>query len=402
MAGWRRGVLTLTAVGVAAVLVTAVLGSCAAAVAPAAPLEPWAPAAAAGIPDPHRDYAESRLATMSLHDKVASMVMLHVPGSDPGPLRQQIDRSGVAGLIYLGSNVPGSATALAATSASLSADPGLPVLLAIDQEGGIVRRLPGDEAPGAVQLRELPAESTESAFAERSALVAAAGVSINFGIVADVTADPRSYIRSRVLGDTAESTADRVAAAVAGERGTVLSTLKHFPGHGAVRGDSHVSLPETGMGHDEWRLTQAPPFVAGIDAGAELVMLGHLLFGAIDPAPASLSPEWHRILRDDLGFEGITITDDLSMLERSGVAAYSDPIANGVAALAAGNDLLLYVGPVDVVALADAVVAAVERGEIAEARIDESVLRLLMTRRELSGRSGPYAHCGVVCRELVG
>src|SRR5690606_5636003 len=141
---------------------------------------------------------------------------------------------------------------------------------------------------------------------------------VNFGIVADVTADRGSFIFDRVLGTGVASAAPRVAAAVAGEQGVVGSTLKHFPGHGAVAGDSHVSVPTTGMSYDEWRATQAPPFEAGIDAGAEFVMLGHLRYTAIDAVPASLSAEWNRILRNELGFDGVIVTDDMSMLERSG------------------------------------------------------------------------------------
>src|SRR5690606_27031445 len=139
----------------------------------------------------------------------------------------------------------------------------------------------------------------------------------------------------------AASVSARVAEAVAGERGIVLSTLKHFPGHGGAPGDSHRLIPMTDMSVDAWRANEAPPFQAGIDAGAELVMMGHLRYTAVDDAPASLSPAWYRILRDELGFTGVAVTDDLTMLEASGDPAYADPTANGVAALAAGADLLL-------------------------------------------------------------
>lgn len=362
---------------------------------------PWDPVPAVAAVDPLERYAEARLASMSLREKVASMMMIHIAGLDAGALRRGLDRTGAAGLIYMGDNVPASIAQLRRTSAALSADEGLPVLLAIDQEGGIVRRLPGDDGPAAAQLRSLPPRAAEAAFAERAGLVADAGVAINLGIVADVTADPSSFIRSRVLGDSAVAAASRVAAAVTGERGQVLSTLKHFPGHGAVAGDSHISLPATGMSLERWARTQAPPFEAGIRAGAELVMFGHLRYTAVDSRPATLSAEWHRILREDLGFDGVIVTDDMTMLQHSGVARYADPVDNAVAAVAAGNDLLLYVGGVDVAKVGAAVEAAVERGEIAESAIDESVLRLLMLRRELSGRTGPYVACDELCAALA-
>jgi beta-N-acetylhexosaminidase len=376
------------------------LAACASPAPPELP-GPWAAPAAISPVDPTAAYAQARLADMTLREKVASLLMIHVPGTDAAPIRAVLDATGVAGVIYMGNNVPASVAELAEVSTALSRDPDLPVLIAIDQEGGIVRRLPGDTAASAVQLRGQAAEAARVAFAARSALVASAGVTINFGIVADVTADPGSFIYSRVLGTDAGSAADRVAAAVAGEQGTVLSTLKHFPGHGEVSGDSHVSVPTTALDYATWRARVAPPFEAGIAAGAELVMLGHLRYTAIDSAPASLSAEWNRILREDLGFDGIIVTDDMTMLENSGEPAYADPFANAVAAVAAGDTLLLYVGRVDIAGVVAAIVAAVEDGRIDEAMIDDAALRLLEARRAESGREGPYITCGDICRDLV-
>lgn len=376
----------------------ALLVGCTAAPPPSAePPRPWAAPVPAAELDPIAEYAEARLASMTLPEKVASLLLIHVPGTDPAPIRATIDATGVAGVIFMGDNVPGSAAGLAATSARLSRDPGLPVVLGIDQEGGIVRRLPEDAAAAASQLRGAPPEAAREAFAARAALVASAGVDVNFGIVADVTADRGSFIFDRVLGTDAASAAPRVAAAVAGEHGVVWSTLKHFPGHGSVAGDSHVSVPTTAMPVEEWRATQAPPFEAGIEAGAEFVMLGHLRYTAVDAAPASLSAEWNRILREDLGFDGVIVTDDMSMLERSGEPAYADQAANAVAAVAAGTTMLLFVGPVDVGRVVGAVVAAVEDGRIPEATIDDAARRLLELRRELSGRTTPFVACTGEC-----
>jgi beta-N-acetylhexosaminidase len=161
-------------------------------------------------------------------------------------------------------------------------------------------------------------------------------------------------------------------------------------------------VPTTAMSADEWRATQAGPFAAGIDAGAEFVMLGHVRYSAIDVAPASLSAVWNDILRTELGFEGIIVTDDMNMLENSGEPAYADQAANAVAAVAAGTTLLLYVGPVDVGGVVSAVAAAARDGRIPLATIDDAARRLLVLRRELSGRAGPYVHCGEECRTLVG
>jgi beta-N-acetylhexosaminidase len=392
MARWRAAV-------VAVVLGVALAGCSSAALTPDQPPRPWAVVEGASV-DPFEAYVDARLAAMTLEQKVASLLMVHVGGVNPGPIRGVIDATGVAGVIYMGDNVA-SPEQLAATTAGLSADPGLPVLTAIDQEGGIVARLP-DGGPGASTLRTLEPSATLVAFQARAALVASAGVTINFGIVADVTSDRRSFIYSRTLGGDAASASPRVAAAVEGEQGVVFSTLKHFPGHGSVAGDSHSSVPTTGMSIDEWRATQAGPFAAGIDAGAEFVMLGHLRYSAVDAAPSSLSVVWNEILRGELGFEGIIVTDDMSMLENSGEAAYSDQAANAVAAIAAGTTLLLYVGPVDVGRVVAAVAAAVRDGGIPMVTIDDATRRLLEVRRELSGRTGPYVQCGEECRALVG
>jgi beta-N-acetylhexosaminidase len=204
-----------------------------------------------------------------------------------------------------------------------------------------------------------------------------------------------------VFGADAASVSERVAAAVAGERGVVLSTLKHFPGHGGAPGDSHALIPVTAMSLEEWRATQAPPFQAGVDAGAELVMMGHLRYTAVDAAPASLSAAWYGVLRDELGFDGVAVTDDLSMLEASGEAAYADPAANGVAALAAGADLLLYVGPVDTGALAARIADAVESGAIPAQRLADAARRVLELRRSVAESDAPYVRCAAACVDAV-
>jgi beta-N-acetylhexosaminidase len=155
------------------------------------------------------------------------------------------------------------------------------------------------------------------------------------------------------------------------------------------------------MGLDEWRACQAEPFRAGITAGAELVMFGHLQLDGVDPQPATFSPLWHELLRGELGFEGVIITDDMLMLQNPGVAEYADASANAVHAVAAGNTMLLYVGPVDVASVTATVIAAVERSVITEAQIDDAVHRLLVMRRALSGESGPFLHCNEQCRAAV-
>ncbi|MDO9590493.1 MAG: glycoside hydrolase family 3 N-terminal domain-containing protein, partial [Microcella sp.] len=153
-----------------------------------------------------------------------------------------------------------------------------------------------------------------------------------------------------------------------------------------------------------WRATHAVPFEAGIEAGAPLVMMGHLEFSQISPGPASLSSVWIDILRGELEFDGVIVTDDLLMLQRSGVAAYANPLQNAVRALAAGNDLLLCVLPgdprtvgIDPARLVTELAAAVGDGRLDEASVDASLVRVLGMRRDASGQVGPFVDCGPKC-----
>lgn len=338
-------------------------------------------------PDPAAAYADARLANMTLRQKVASLFMLHAPGTDGAALRGFADRYGLGGMILMGDNVPASPEALAAQTAAMRAsDPTLPPLIGLDEEGGDVTRLPWDGEPGGEALRAQDPDATRQAFAARAALLDQAGVNVNFGIVADVTADPGSSISDRVLGTDPASSSARVAAAVAGEHGSVLSTLKHFPGHGETDADSHLVVPTTPTTRAEWEARDLPSFRAGVDAGAEVVMFGHLIYSGVDTLPASLSPTWHRILADDVGFHGITVTDDLRMLQDTGLPQYQDPGENAVQAIAAGNTMVLDVIPTgsDPAVMIDAVVGAVQNGRIPLAQIDADARALLVLRHSIA------------------
>ena len=350
--------------------------------------------------DPVQRYADDRLSVMTLDEKIASMLMVHVPGLDPGSIGAFADVHGLGGVILMRDNIPDPASALAGWTPLIAGEPGLPVLIATDQEGGVVQRIP-DGGPSAAELRYAEPAAARSAFADRAAMLAAHGVTVNFGIVADVMADPQSFIFDRSMGGTPAEAAARVAEAVAGERGTVLSTLKHFPGHGVAPGDSHSGIPATAMGMAEWRAGHEGPFAAGIDAGAEFVMFGHLQFDAVDPVPATVSATWHEVLRNELGFDGIVITDDLNMLEDSGRPEYADPVRNAVLAVAAGNTMLLYVQGVDVAAVVAGIHAAVDAGALDEAAIDDAAHRLLVVRRTLSGQTGNFVHCFEACQAII-
>lgn len=262
-----------------------------------------------------------------------------------------------------------------------------PLLFAIDEEGCDVKRLAADTFPCARELANKSPEEVTSAFSQRSRMLNNYGINLNFGVVADVTADRQSFIYPRVFGSDPASAAARVAAAVLGSSHDSLITIKHFPGHGETPANSHSTIPQIGIGLEQWRMVDAIPFQAGIDAGADMVMFGHLAYTSVDSAPASLSRRWHDILAVDMRFDGVSITDDLIMLQQSGDPAYADPVSNAVRALNAGNTMLLFVNDhgtaesrINIARLIDGLVAATQRGDVDEKMIDKNVVKVLQLR----------------------
>ena len=336
---------------------------------------------------------------MTAEQRAGTAVMGHIASRDEESVRAYLADANLGGFLLMGANV-GWEDQLRSLTDAMVVEPALPPLIAVDQEGGSVSRLYWDRADSARTLRDESPGVTEDAFATRAALVARAGIGVNFGIVADVTDDTGSFIWRRVLGETATSATSRVAAAVTGEAPYVLSALKHFPGHGAVREDSHYTVPTTDLSLTQWRSQAARPFSAGISAAAPIVMTGHLSYTAVDDAPASLSSEWYRILREDLGFEGVAVTDDLGMLVQSRLPEYSDPVGNAVSAIAAGADLVLTVASSTSQTAPDmaaGIAAAVSAGTLDEARLTEAATRVVELRLRLAGDGRSLLPCDGEC-----
>ncbi len=341
-------------------------------------VEPWGT-------HPVQFYVEDVLSSMTIEQKVRSLVIANQPGTDPDALEAFVSGNNLGGFILMGSNVPDTPEELSNITTTLRGSSELPRLIGIDEEGGLIARLPYDSYAGADTLRNEPVSATTDAFASRGQLLKSVGVNLNFGVVADVSNDPHSFIYGRSFGSDPSSVSQRVAAAVTAEDLAVLSTIKHFPGHGSAPGDSHVGVPTSSLTYDQWLTTDALPFQAGIDAGSSMVMFGHLSFPAVDALPSSLSPLWHKILREQLGFAGVIITDDMTMLEHSGLPEFENRVRNAVAAIAAGNDILLYVAgsDFDPTSIVAGVVSAVQSGQISESQLNDSVRRVLTLRREL-------------------
>jgi beta-N-acetylhexosaminidase len=329
--------------------------------------------------------AETLVDAMTLDQQIRSLLLLHQPGSDGVTLSRFLNRTAVAGTILMSDNIAGTSASVRSMLDHVHGEP--PHLIAIDQEGGPVARIRGDNWPAMRELSHKPVAATVSAFTARAQMLRRAGVTVNFGVVADVATSPSSYMWSRSAGPSVAVAGDRVAAAVRGENGVVYSTLKHFPGHGVSTADSHSSLPTSNISRRHWSNTHAVPFARGIEAGADLVMMGHLRLTSVSSEPASLSKRWVTILRHDMGFDGVIVTDDILMLSRSGIARYSDPVKNSVNAVIAGNDLILLVLPRDptgvgfsITQFVDGVHDAITEGRLSEEQIRESAIRVMTLR----------------------
>lgn len=282
------------------------------------------------------------------------------------------------GVILVESNI-GFAPELRALIVEVRAtNPDLPPLISVDQEGGPVTRLFSDPVPGAAELALLPNDEVRELARLRGEFLADFGFTINYAPVADVAYSPDSFMAGRALGADPAAVAAKVAAIVEGTNLTPLrATAKHFPGHGRTAVDSHLALPEVDLAFAEWWETDALPFRAAVAAGVPLVMLGHLRYLAWDAAPTSLSPVVVDVLRDDLQFDGVVISDDLGMAALSAV----EPFAVVDQAVAAGLDCLLYVTPpVPMTELIIYLIDQTMNGTVPIERVDGSLRRVLRLR----------------------
>lgn len=220
-----------------------------------------------------------------------------------------------------------------------------PLLIAVDEEGGDVTRISRYPAFRETRFSSLRAcydrgglESVLTQEEEKCRLLASLGINVNLGPVCDVTTDPGAFLYSRSLGQDPQTTAQVVASTVNLMNAfSIGNTLKHFPGYGN-NADTHTGMATDSRSLEELESCDLIPFSAGIQAGCSSVMVGHIVVEALDETlPASLSPSVHRYLRENMGFSGVIMTDDLVM------QAITDRYGAGeaaVMAVLAGNDLL--------------------------------------------------------------
>ena len=255
----------------------------------------------------------------------------------------------------------------------------IPLIIAVDEEGGIVNRVSRFAA-----FRESPFPSPQYLFnqggldkireneAEKCALLGSLGINVNVGPVCDVTTDSSAFMYRRSLGQDAQTTAQFVKTMVGiMQEHKIGGILKHFPGYGNNT-DTH-----TGIAIDDRPLSQLEnvdlvPFAAGIEAGCDAIMISHTFVNALDAdMPASLSHKVHNYLRDTMGFEGVIVTDDLVMQAITDVYGIGE---SAVLAVQCGNDLLCVT---DYKQQYTAVLDAVNDGRITQEALDTAVLRIL-------------------------
>lgn len=261
----------------------------------------------------------------------------------------------------------------------------IPMLIGVDEEGGTVNRVSRYSA-----FRETPFQSPQALYelggleliesdtVEKSDLLLRLGINVNFAPVCDVSEDPNDFIYARAFGADAAQTAEYIKTVVSAmKREGIGSVLKHFPGYGNNT-DTHTGIAYDNRSFDTFVDSDFIPFQAGIDAGADMVLVAHNIVNSIDSdRPASISPAVHEILRNRLGFDGVIVTDDLSM---DGIRDFTDDQQAAVLAVQAGNDLICCT---DYQTQIPAVIEAVNSGEISEQQIDQAVLRILKMKQSL-------------------
>ena len=293
----------------------------------------------------------------------------------------------VGGVIYFAQNLidaDQTATLLANTQSFSE----IPLFLAVDEEGGTVSRVGANPAMGATKFPPMGELEGGADAAYQVGLTIGTelmnlGFNLDFAPVADVNSNPNnSVIGNRAFSSDPQTAAELVAAAVRGFRESgICCTLKHFPGHGDTATDSHAGYAQTTKTLQELKNAEFLPFQSGIDAGATMVMVGHISApnAAGDTTPASLSKtivtDW---LRGELGFSGLVVTDAMNMGEIT--TEYSAGEA-AVLAVEAGVDLLLM--PSDFKAAYRDLREALDSGRVTQERIDESVLRILTAKVEV-------------------
>jgi beta-N-acetylhexosaminidase len=336
---------------------------------------------------------------MSLDEKIGQMIFSGVDGTGMNAeTRRIIKKYHVGGLILFGNNIESATQTVNFLNdmKTVNADNPFPLLLGVDEEGGSVTRMPD-------QVKSLPSSRSigqlndrEVAFNVGTILgeqMKELGFNLDFAPVLDVNSNPNNpVIGDRSFGANPEIVTRLGIQTMKGIQSEgVISVMKHFPGHGDTGVDSHLELPKVDKSYEELTELELVPFKKAISEGADVSMIAHILLPKIDKSyPASMSKEVITgILREDLNFNGVVITDDLTM---GAITEHYNVAEAAVQTVKAGGDLLLVAHNPNLVATVfDKLKAAVENGEISEGSIDESVERIthLKAKYQLSDEKTP-------------
>ena len=349
-----------------------------------------------------QEIVESMLSSMTLEEKVAQMFFVTPealtgvsPVTEAGELTEsRFSEYPVGGIIYFTENMISReqlSMMLKRMQEISESRIGLPVFLGVDEEGGRVSRLyesSVEDIPYVEDMYTIGASGdTEQAYQAEKVIgryLKELNFNVDFAPVADVFSNPfNTVIGDRSFGSQPEAVSELVSMAVQGlqEEG-ICATLKHFPGHGDTQEDSHSGYANCYKSMEELEKCEFQPFAAGISAGASFVMVGHISLPEIlgDQTPSSLSNEIiSDVLREEMGFEGVVITDALNMGAISENYSSDEAV---VKAVEAGVDMLLM--PMDFITDYYAVVNAVYEGRISEERINESVRRIVYAKNHIS------------------
>lgn len=325
--------------------------------------------------------AEALLASMTDEQKVGQIILGRFPSEGAADTMSKYHLGGYT--LYASDFQNEFPDTMAEKTAKIQAAADIPAFLATDEEGGTVVRVSKfpqyrlSPFTSQIVLARDGADAVRDENIEKAELLLSLGINFNLAPVADITENHSDYIYDRTFGENTENTAKYVAAAVEGmTEGSIMSCLKHFPGYGP-NVDTHTGSANDDRSRSSFENTDFLPFQSGIDAGAPAVMVNHNVVSAFDSeSPASLSAEIHSVLRDELGFEGIILTDDLGMDAITNFAAESDE-SPYVLAVNAGNDMLC---TSDIESAYNDVFAALADGRIDPEQLDASVLRILKAK----------------------
>ncbi|MDF2723047.1 MAG: glycoside hydrolase family 3 [Paenibacillus sp.] len=363
-------------------------------------------------PDPAKpnDPIDDALNRLTLEQKLGQMLVGGVAGTQiDDTLRKLVAGGQVGGLILYKNNITSidQTVGLLNELKAANAPNSLPLLLSVDQEGGAVNRM-----PAAYTTVPTSQDIAKSGTADKARLLGKAighqlrglGFNVNFAPVLDINSNPKNpVIGNRSFGSSADIVSSFGVEEMIGLRdGQVIPVVKHFPGHGDTTVDSHLELPVVGKSLEQLRQLELIPFAKAIKEGAEAVMVAHLLIPAIDPDyPASLSPAAiGQLLRSEMGFNGVVITDDMTM---GAIVNHYEMRPAVVQSVRAGSDIVLIAHEYDnVTASLDALQKAVQSGAIPMERIDQSVKRIiaLKQRYRLADSASPPFDLNVINAEL--